>query len=487
MLQLPPLKFQFASRKLNITYENDGDIARYWLWESYIPMGDTDAALEQMVWTVYMPMQAWGQQPKDLQEGVMDYAFLAGDAGLQYGQASVLRNMTVRQALFGYTDPFLQLLSTAAKKLKNKVISPSFPGLLPNLTSPQQVFEAYEPVKAFTGKNTRFRAYEYTQWNGMAQMQCCETGPCKGFNPEGGQPTWNTVDANTVRGTYGTQFRQNVQKGDSLFAFEDQLFRAVELVNVDDQVVTHQGIDTLRFTLKKSLLLNSTENPANAAYNMNGPSGLLNISACAQNAPVFVSKPHFLDGSAGLMSNISGLTPASAAEHDTVLDVEPITGSTFFAHERLQVNTHLSNGTKCVYSQGFSQLQRPCTPAAREVFMPLVWVDRWAELSSEDAAEFQHNIGAALRAARALSIALPVLASAAFVGVCTLLFMVNTWSAKQREHVLDPKDGICSCCASRPTEALNGAPEEGARWEALQGDGYYPQQSLNSSANGNVY
>lgn len=483
--QLPALTFQYASRKLNITYEDNGDIAKYWLWDSYIPMGDAVSALDQTVWTVYMPQQAWGRQPQKIQEVVADYVALTKNTGLHYGQASILRNMTLREALFGYTDPFLQLLSDAAK-VEGKVISPVFPGLLPNITSEQQVFQKFQPIKAYTGKHTRYRAYEYTQWNGMAEMQCCATGPCKGFDPEGGQPTWNTVDANTVRGTTGTQFRQNVKKGDSLFAFEDLLFRSVELVNVNKQVIKHHAIDTLRFTLKETLLLNSTENPANAAYNMNGPSGLLNISACAQNAPVFVSKPHFLGGSSSLLGNVSGLSPPTLEQHDTVLDVEPITGSTFYAHERLQVNTLVSNATKCIAGDFLTYKQVSCQPAARELFMPLVWVDRWAELSNEDAMEFRKNIGTALEVSRDLSIALPVLASAALVAVCTMLFMMNTWANKQQEHVLDPQDGICACCAPRPTAPLNGA-DQGGYWNALGGDGYYPQQSVNSAPAGNVY
>ena len=452
--QLPPLTFQFASRKLNITYEDSGDIAKYWLWESYIPIGDTAARLEEAVWTVYMPLQAWGLQPAALQDLVQIAD--GNKPGLAYGQASILRSMTLREALFGFTDPFLQMLS----KIDGANISPVFPGLLPNLTSEHQVFQQYEPIKAFTGKDTRYRAYEYVQWNGMAQMQCCELGPCKGFSPEGGVPAWNTVDANTVRGTYGTQFRQNVKKGDSLFAFEDQLFRAVELVNENNKVVKHQGIDTLRFTLKKSLLLNSTENPDNAAYNMNGPSGLLNITGCAQKVPVFISKPHFLDGSAGLLGNVSGLAPAS-----------------------VQVNTQLSNRTRCVTPE---LGHPPCQPLANELFMPLLWVDRWAELNKEDAAQFRKNIGVALKVSRDLSIALPVLASAVLVAVCSMLFMVTTWSHKQQEHVLDPRDGICSCCAARPAPPLNGG-EQGGQWNALAGDGYYPQQSVNSTTAGNMY
>ena len=44
-----------------------------------------------------------------------------------------------------------------------------------------------------------------------------------------------------------------------------------------------------------------------------------------ENAPVFASKPHFLDADESYLKNIIGLDPVRSL-HDSYLDVEPITG-----------------------------------------------------------------------------------------------------------------------------------------------------------------
>ena len=82
-------------------------------------------------------------------------------------------------------------------------------------------------------------------------------------------------------------------------------------------------IGLYRFVFPAVELLNTSQDPG---FYPNGPSGVLNLtSVFPENAPVFASKPHFLDAFAGYWANVSGMDPDRYL-HDSHLDVEPITG-----------------------------------------------------------------------------------------------------------------------------------------------------------------
>jgi lysosome membrane protein 2 len=91
-----------------------------------------------------------------------------------------------------------------------------------------------------------------------------------------------------------------------------------------------------RYSLQNKDLQNSTLNSVEGPqYYAFGPSGLENLTA-AVGVPLFVSKPHFLDGSSILQANVYGMVPHRES-HDTYLDIEPRTGALVRAHKRLQV------------------------------------------------------------------------------------------------------------------------------------------------------
>ena len=97
--------------------------------------------------------------------------------------------------------------------------------------------------------------------------------------------------------------------------------RSGYFVYVRDVII--DGIHLYEYELPSDELLNSTQDPG---FYANGPSGVLNITAVApSNAPLFISKPHFLHADPGYCRNVTGLHPNSDL-HDSHLDVEPLTG-----------------------------------------------------------------------------------------------------------------------------------------------------------------
>ena len=194
-----------------------------------------------------------------------------------------------------------------------------------------------EPNRVLTGVNDTRLVGQYVEWNNHTEM--------KG---------WGTPEARQINGTGGFLFHPGVTRDENLTVFVDELYRLVFLVSVKlsneqellilclpcltiyrsgyfayvrDVIV--DGIHLYEFELPSDELLNSTQDPG---FYANGPSGVLNITAVApSNAPLFISKPHFLHADPDFRKNVTGLHPNQAV-HDSHLDVEPITGEQVYHH-----------------------------------------------------------------------------------------------------------------------------------------------------------
>ena len=53
------------------------------------------------------------------------------------------------------------------------------------------------------------------------------------------------------------------------------------------------------------------------------PSGLLDISGCQPDSPIYLSWPHFLHGDRKLRKTVNGLSP-SEVDHSFIMDVLPV-------------------------------------------------------------------------------------------------------------------------------------------------------------------
>ena len=98
--------------------------------------------------------------------------------------------------------------------------------------------------------------------------------------------------------------------------------------------------------------------------------GLFSTLGC-QGAPAYGSGPHFLSGAEYLSKDVDGLHP-DVEKHTTFLNIEPMTGITFQAHKRIQINFHMSQVEKI---SALSQV--------RNVFFPLLWSDEGADITEE--------------------------------------------------------------------------------------------------------
>lgn len=137
--------------------------------------------------------------------------------------------------------------------------------------------------------------------------------------------------ANEIIGTDASQFSPGIQSNDVKLTFADSLFRSLTLRTNSSTKVKNIKLQVFEADLVIDFS-NASQYPANAAFYSFGPSGVLNLTSPEQ-APVFVSLPHFLYADPFYFNGIKGLNP-DPVKHNTFINVEPITGITMETHNR---------------------------------------------------------------------------------------------------------------------------------------------------------
>lgn len=153
---------------------------------------------------------------------------------------------------------------------------------------------------------------------------------------------WTSDTCNMINGTDGSAFRPLLDKNDILYMFSSDLCRS--LYAVYDSTKSVKQISAFRFILPAKIFANVTVNPENAGFCVPAgnclPSGLLNVSKCQQGAPIIFSSPHFYQADESVISSIDGISP-NRDEHETFLDLNPLTGILLSAAKRMQVNVYV--------------------------------------------------------------------------------------------------------------------------------------------------
>ncbi|XP_047228869.1 lysosome membrane protein 2c isoform X1 [Girardinichthys multiradiatus] len=153
---------------------------------------------------------------------------------------------------------------------------------------------------------------------------------------------WTSDECNMINGTNGASFHPIISKNAELYMFSSDLCRSLYAVYTND--VTVKGISGYRFVPPFEVFANVTVNPANAGFcvpagNCLG-SGLLNVSLCKQGAPIIMSSPHFYQADEKFVQDVFGMRPKKE-EHETAIDINPLTGIILQAAKRLQVNVYV--------------------------------------------------------------------------------------------------------------------------------------------------
>ena len=198
---------------------------------------------------------------------------------------------------------------------------------------------------------------QFIQWNGQRQLDIWQ----------------EDSDANQINGTEGLFFKPALEKGENLTTFDEDVMRSFDLVY--QRIMNHLGMPTYRYRVDNTTYMGALSEPNNAQYFSWCPDGMFNLGpAQPAKVPIFGSKPHFLDGDPLLLQSVSGLTP-DRKKHDTIMDVEPITGVNVFFHRRLQINVQVNKTEKEVLETIHETENISGYNNSGVLYLPVVYVD----------------------------------------------------------------------------------------------------------------
>ncbi len=179
-----------------------------------------------------------------------------------------------------------------------------------------------EPTVALTGKSNTSEALNFLKVDGKDSVGC-----------------WATPQADKITGGNGVTFWPGITPDQLPVTWTDQLFRTATLYSptpglppmahspvdggtwVEDPL--GNGIRLLQFTVPPQGLQNSTLFPPNTDYYAFGLSGVENTTSCQQGAPIYMSKPHFLDADPWFSERVKGMNP-DPTKHNTIVNIEPV-------------------------------------------------------------------------------------------------------------------------------------------------------------------
>uniref|UniRef100_A0A4W5RJX8 Scavenger receptor class B, member 1 n=1 Tax=Hucho hucho TaxID=62062 RepID=A0A4W5RJX8_9TELE len=243
---------------------------------------------------------------------------------------------TVGELLWGYEDGLLKAL---------KVVDPTLDDLF-GLFYKQNATDDGEYV-FLTGQQSYMDFAVIDQWKGKSSL---------GW--------WTTDECNMINGTNGASFHPVITKNETLYMFSSELCRSIYAIYEEESSV--MGIPGYRFSPPSKVFANTTENAGfcSPPGNCLG-SGVLQVSACKQDAPIVMSSPHFYQADEKFVKDIFGMKP-DKKQHETIIDINPV----------CKLNQNI-NAT-CNNLKGFTELHQ--TGDIRTLVFPVLYLNEvsWA-------------------------------------------------------------------------------------------------------------
>ncbi|KFQ37975.1 Platelet glycoprotein 4 [Mesitornis unicolor] len=311
---------------------------------------------------------------------------------IKSSKSTMLQNRTVKELLWGYKDPFL-----------NKVPFPLDPVL--------GVFYPYNETldglyKVYTGKEDIKKTAIIESYKNKRNLSYWE-GHC-----------------DMVNGTDGASFPPFVKKNQVLRFFSSDICRSIYGVFHSKQEV--KGITLYRFTVPREAFASPVEVGDNYCFCTDEVisqnctlAGVLDISSCKAGKPVFISLPHFLHASKVILDEVEGLSP-NEEEHETFLDIEPITGFTLQFAKRLQVNLLVRPAPKI---EALSKVKNTYV-------FPILWLNETAVIGDEKAEMFRNKVTNPVQMLGVLQMALIIAGAVLFLAFMGSYFICRSKKLK---------------------------------------------------------
>ncbi|CAL1540142.1 unnamed protein product [Lymnaea stagnalis] len=389
VIQKGPYTYREHREKFNITYYDNGTLTylenRSFNFDREMSVGsenDTFNTISLPGLTI-MEMLKW-----ELQAIKWFVNLILKETG-----ENLIQELSVHDLMWGYEDPLLKAAKKAAAEFKIHLNFSDMFGLFYNQNNSNDgLYQIYSGMKDLDNFGN------IVSWNGQTELNY-----------------WTNDSANMINGTDGTIYPPFIDLKATKYLFSSDLCRSLGMTYTKG--VSVKSIDLARFVAPDIMFGNVSTNPYNAGFcTPSGnclPSGLLNVSVCRTGAPVIMSMPHFLGCDPETVNAIRGLRP-NRDEHQSYIDIEPMTGVAMSVGKRLQINTYLE------FIEGFDDLKNIKKP----IFMPVMWLNESALISDQDAGDFKSQVVDKITLTKAVKFGL--IALGAVMILCVILVLVAT-------------------------------------------------------------
>ncbi|XP_067915751.1 platelet glycoprotein 4 [Heterodontus francisci] len=273
---------------------------------------------------------------------------------LKKANASLFQHRTVRELLWGYEDPILEAANV------NDITTGIF---YPYNGTADGFYNVY------TGKDDISKVAIIDRWMNKKKLTF-----------------WDDPYCDMINGTDASSFPPFIYDKKKLYFFSSDICRSIYAEY--EQKILLKRIPVHRFVVPPGALGSSIENLDNHCYCKDMTisqnctfGGILDISSCKEKKPIFISLPHFLYASDEVVNAIDGISP-NKEEHETLLDVEPVTGFTLRVAKRIQINLMFKPSKKI---EILLNIKKP-------IYFPLVWLNETATVDDETAEMFRASL-----------------------------------------------------------------------------------------------
>ncbi|XP_077944825.1 scavenger receptor class B member 1 isoform X2 [Gasterosteus aculeatus] len=212
-----------------------------------------------------------------------------------------------------------------------------------------------------TGQDDIRKVHKVDSWNGLTKLS-----------------NWNSPQCNMINGTAGQMWPPFMTRESTLPFYSPDACRSLELVYQRDGVM--KGIPLYRYVAPKTLFANGSDYPPNEGFCPCRQSGLLNVSSCRHDSPVFISHPHFFNADPVLLDSVQGLRPTED-QHGLFIDIHPLTGVPLNVSIRLQLNLYMKKVSAITETGKIS-----------EVVMPMIWFEESGYIDGPILSTFHTNL-----------------------------------------------------------------------------------------------
>ncbi|KAB1275903.1 Platelet glycoprotein 4 [Camelus dromedarius] len=265
------------------------------------------------------------------------------NAFVKSSKSSMFQKRTVKELLWGYTDPFLNAVPYP--------ISTTVGVFFPYNNTADGVY------KVFTGKDN------------ISKVAIIDT--YKGKKTFSYWPSY----CDMINGTDAASFPPFIEKTRVLQFFSSDICRSMYAVFGAE--INLKGIPVYRFILPSMVFASPLQNPDNHCFCTEKTIsknctlyGVLDIGKCKGGK----LNPE-------IAKTIEGLNP-NEEEHSTYLDVEPITGFTLRAAKRLQINMLVKPAKNIEALKNLKQ----------NYIVPILWINETGTLGDKKAEMFRHQV-----------------------------------------------------------------------------------------------